>query len=155
MFPFYQIHLTSINKTDGGPSPKDGVINKVSETTRSISVHHRSHLSLGAKLLHKLHPKVPPQGIISLFLVFLSSLGILAILSAIARQQLYLVRHQPIMQASREGIPNASNQNLIGTSKGANNAQHPSLVFPREQMIYHLAHYMALPHHLWTVIQKS
>ncbi len=84
MFSFYQIHPTSINKTDDGPSSKDGVMNKVSETTRSISVHNRSHLSLGAKLLCKLHLKVPPQGIISSFLVFLSRLGILAILSAIA-----------------------------------------------------------------------
>jgi hypothetical protein len=71
MFSFYQIHPTSINKTDGGPSSEDGVTNKVSVTTRSMSVHHRSHLSLRVKLLCKLHPKVPPQGIISSFLVFL------------------------------------------------------------------------------------
>jgi hypothetical protein len=63
MFSFDQIHPTSINKTDGGPSSKDGVTNKVSVTTHSISVHHRSHLSLGVKLLCKLHPKVPPQAL--------------------------------------------------------------------------------------------
>jgi hypothetical protein len=63
------------HQTDGAPSSKDGVTNKVLETTRSISVHHRSHLSLGAKLLCKLCPKVPPQGIISSFLVFLSTFG--------------------------------------------------------------------------------
>ncbi len=90
-------------------------------TTGSISVHHRSHLSLGVKLLNKLHPKVPPQGIISSFLVFLSTLGILVILSAIACHRLYLVRHQSNMQASKGGIPNASNQNIFGASKGANN----------------------------------
>jgi hypothetical protein len=84
MLSFYQFHPTSINKTDGRPSSEDGVTNKVSVTTRSISVHHSSHLSLGVKLLCKLRPKVPPQGIISSFLVFLSTLGILAILSAIA-----------------------------------------------------------------------
>jgi hypothetical protein len=99
-----------------------GVTNKVSVTTCSISVHHRSHLFLGVKLLCKLHPKVPPQGIISSFLVFLSTLGILAILSAIACHQLYLVWHQPTVQASKGDIPNASNQNIFGTSKGANNA---------------------------------
>jgi hypothetical protein len=122
MFSFYQIHLTSINKTDGGPSSEDGVTNKVSMTTCSFSVHHRSHLSLRVKQLCKLHPKVPPQGIISSFLVYLSTLGILAILSAIACHQLYLVWHQPIMQASEGDIPNASNQNILGTSEGANNA---------------------------------
>jgi hypothetical protein len=93
MFSFYQIHPTSINITDGGPSSEDGVTNKVSVTTCSISVHHRSHLSLGVKPLCKLHPKAPPQGIISSFLVFLSTLGILAILSAIACHPLNLVRH--------------------------------------------------------------
>ncbi len=87
MFSFYQLHPTSINKTDGGPPFEDGVTNKVSVTTRSISVHHRSHVSVGVKLLHKLHPKVLPQGIISSFLVFLSTLSILAILSAIACHQ--------------------------------------------------------------------
>jgi hypothetical protein len=121
MFLFYQIHLTSINEIDGRPSSKDGITNKVSVTTRSISVHHRSQLSVGVKLLCKLHPKVPPQGIISSFLVFLSTLGILAILSAIACHQLYLVQHQPTMQASKGDIPNASNQNIFGTSRGANN----------------------------------
>jgi hypothetical protein len=122
MFSFYQIHPKSTNKTDGGPSSKDGITNKVSVTTRSISIHHRSHLSLGVKLLRKLRPKVPPQGIISSFLVFLSTLGILAILSAIACHRLYLVRHQPTMQASEGEIPNASNQNIFGASEGANNA---------------------------------
>ncbi len=120
MYSFYQIHPTSINKTDGGPSSKDGVTNKVSVTTRSISVHHRSHSSLGVKLLRKLHPKVLPKAIISLFLVFLSKLGILAILSAISCHWLYLVRHQPTMQASEGDIPYASNQNIFGASKGAN-----------------------------------
>ncbi len=47
MFSFYWIHPTSINKTDGGPSSEDWVTNKVSVTTHSIFVHHRSHLSLG------------------------------------------------------------------------------------------------------------
>ncbi len=112
----------SIIKMDGGPSSEDGVTNKVSVTTRSISVYHRSNLSLGVKLLHKLRPKVPPQGIISSFLVFLSTLDILAILSAIACHQLYLARHQPIMQASMGDIPNASNQYIFGASEGANNA---------------------------------
>ncbi len=74
----------SINKTEGRPSSKDGITNKVSGTTTSISVHHRSHLSLGVKLLCKLCPKVPPKRIKSSVLVFLSILGILAILSAIA-----------------------------------------------------------------------
>jgi hypothetical protein len=73
MFLFYQIHPTSINKTDGGPSSEDEVTNKVSVTTRSTSVHHISHLSLGVKPLCKLHPKIPPQGIISSFLVFFST----------------------------------------------------------------------------------
>jgi hypothetical protein len=122
MFSFYQIHPTSINKTNGGPSSKDRVTNKVSETTRSLSVYHRSHLSLGAKILCKLPPKVPPQGIISSFLVLLSTLGILTVLSAIACHQLCLVRNQLIMQASKGAIFGASKRAMLGTSEGANNA---------------------------------
>ncbi len=33
--------------------------------------------------------------------------------------------------------------------------QQPPLAFLREQMIYHLAHYMALPHHLRMLIQNN
>ncbi len=78
MFSFYQIHPTSINKTNGRPSSEDGVTNKVSETTQSLSAYHRSHLSLGAKILCKLRPTVPPRGIISSFLVLLFTLSILS-----------------------------------------------------------------------------
>jgi hypothetical protein len=51
--------------------------------------------------------------------------------------------------------------NIFGTSEGANNAinkgdsLYPSLAIPSEQMIYHLAHYMALPHQLGTLIQYN
>jgi hypothetical protein len=84
MFSYYQIHPTSINKTDGGPSSEDGVTAKVSKATHSQSIRNGSCLSLGAKLLHKARPKTPHCGLISLFLVLFSTLGILGILSAMA-----------------------------------------------------------------------
>jgi hypothetical protein len=121
MFSFYQIHPTSINKTNGGPSSEDGVTNKVSETTRSLFAYHRSHLSLGAKILCKLCLTVPPRGTISSFLVLLSTLGILTVLSATACHQLCLLRNQPIMQASEGAIFGASKGAMLGTSEGANN----------------------------------
>jgi hypothetical protein len=111
----------SINKTNGQPSSEDGFTNKVSETTQSLSAYHRSHLSLGAKILCKLCPTVPPQGIISSFLVLLSTMGILTVLLAIACHQLCLVQNQPIMQASKGAIFGASKGAMLSTSEGANN----------------------------------
>jgi hypothetical protein len=84
MFTHYQNNLTSINKTVGGASSEDGVSAKVSESTSHQSIQHGSCLSFGAKLLCKARPKTPHRGLISSFVVLLSTLCILGILSIMA-----------------------------------------------------------------------
>jgi hypothetical protein len=64
------------------------------------------------------------------------------------------------MQASKGGIPNASNQNIFGTLEGANNAINKgdlTSIFGVSEGAndHHLAHYMALPHHLRTLNQNN
>jgi hypothetical protein len=113
MFSHYQIHSTSIDKTAGGASSEDGVSAKVSESTNHQSIQHGSCFSFGAKLLGKSRPKTSRCGLIPLFLVLLSTLGIFGILSIMACHQL-CVHNQP----SKGGISNASIQGNPAASKG-------------------------------------
>jgi hypothetical protein len=120
MFSYYQIHLTSINKTAGGPSSEDGVTAKVSKATHSKSIRNGSCLSFGAKLLRKARPKTPHRGFISLVLVLISTLGILGILSIMACHQIYV--HN---SSSKGGKSESSLQGIPGISK-----ENASIIFP-------------------------
>jgi hypothetical protein len=113
MFSHYQIHSTSINKTASGASFEDGVLAKVSESTNHQSIQHGSCLSFGAKLLGKARPKTPRCGLMSLFLVLLSTLGILGILFIMVCHRLCV--HN---QSSKGGISNASIQGNPAASEG-------------------------------------
>jgi hypothetical protein len=123
MFSYYQIHPTSINKTAGGPSSEDGVTAKVSKATHSKSIRNGSCLSFGTKLLRKARPKTPHRGFISSFLVFISTLGILGILSIMACHQIYVHNSSSEggkFDSSLLGIPGSSkgDASIIGASKG-------------------------------------
>jgi hypothetical protein len=124
MFSHYQIHLTCINKTASGPSSEDGITTKVSKATHSQSIQHGSSLYFCAKMLHKAQPKTPHCGLISLFLVLLSTLGILGILSVMAYHQFYVHNGSSkgggISKGSPQGISGASkgDASIFGTSKG-------------------------------------
>jgi hypothetical protein len=113
MFSHYQIHSTSIDKTAGGALSEEGVSAKVSESTNHQSIQQGSCLFFGTKLLGKSHPKTPRCGLISLFLVLLSTLGIFGILSIMAYHQLCV--HN---QSSKGGISNAPIQGNPAASKG-------------------------------------
>jgi hypothetical protein len=134
MFSYYQIHHTSINKTAGGPSSEDGVTAKVSEATCYHSIQTGSCLSFGVKLLRKACPKTAHRRFISSFLVLISTLGIIGILSFMACHRLYVHTSssseggerslQGINNASEgdsfQGIISASEGDRLGISEGAN-----------------------------------
>ncbi len=81
MFSYYQIHPTSINKTDGSSSSKDGVTANVRSKINSWQPQFASSLLSGIKIIQKAWPKQPPCGLISSFLVLLTTIGIIMTLS--------------------------------------------------------------------------
>jgi hypothetical protein len=83
MFSYYQIHPSSINKTDGGSSTENGVTSNVKSNT--MTWHPRLALNLlsGLKIFQKAQPKTPPNGLISSFLVLLTTIGIITIFAGI------------------------------------------------------------------------
>ena len=115
MFPYYQIHPTSINKTVGGPSSEDGITAQVSETTCYQSIQTGFYLSFGAKLL-RIHIFISGP--------YFITLGILGILSITACHQIYLHSSSSEgggkSESSLQGIPGISegNASIIGTSEG-------------------------------------
>jgi hypothetical protein len=65
MFSFYEIHPTSINKTDGNSSSKDGVTLETNAATNFTSSHWNSSFLSGATLLLRGNQKRLTNGIIS------------------------------------------------------------------------------------------
>ncbi len=124
MFSYYQIHSSSINKTAGGPSSEDGVTAQVSKTTCYQSIQTGFYLSFGAKLLRKARPKTPHRGFISSFLVLISTLGIIGILSIMACHRIYVHNSSSkggSSESSFQGIPRISggDASIIGTYEGS------------------------------------
>jgi len=83
MFSYYQIHPSSINKTDGNPSSEDGVTADTKSNTVTWTPRLASKLLSGIKIFRKARPNAPPNGLISSFLVMLSMIGIFGILVGI------------------------------------------------------------------------
>jgi hypothetical protein len=81
MFSFYQIHPTSINKTDGNSSSKDGVTAGTNASTNTTSSHWTSSFLSGVKLLWRGCPNRPTHGTISAFLIIIVAIGIFTILT--------------------------------------------------------------------------
>ena len=83
MYSYYQIHPSSINKTNGGPSSEDGVTADVKSNAMTWYPQLASRLFSGIKIFQKARPKAPPNGWISSFLVMLTTIGIIGILVGI------------------------------------------------------------------------
>ncbi len=83
MFSYYQIHPLSIPKTNGGSSSEDGITADVNSNTMALHPRLTSNLLSGIKIFQKVRPKTPPNGLISSFLVKLTTIGIIAILAGI------------------------------------------------------------------------
>ena len=82
MFSFYQIHPTSINKTNGASLSEDGVTADVNTTTNSWKQHSIFRSLPALKIFGKARPRNPPNGCTSSFLVLLAAIGIIAILTS-------------------------------------------------------------------------
>ncbi len=81
MFSFYQIHPTSINKTNSAYSSEDGVTADVNTTTHSWKQRGIFRFLPTLKIIGKSGHKNPPNGCILSFLVLLATIGIIAILT--------------------------------------------------------------------------
>jgi hypothetical protein len=81
MFSYYQIHPTSINRTDGSSSSKDGVTADVRSKINSWQPQFASSLLSGIKIIQKAQPKQPPCELISSFIVLLTTIGIIMTLT--------------------------------------------------------------------------
>ena len=80
MFSYYQIHPSSINKTDGNSSSEDGVTADTKSSTANWTPRLASKLLSGIKIFRKARPNAPPNGWISSFLVMLTMIGIFGVL---------------------------------------------------------------------------
>jgi hypothetical protein len=99
MFSYYQIHPTSINKTDGTPSSEDGVRADTNIITNSWNLQSTSWC---IKSIQKARPTTPPNGFISAFLVMLTTIGILGILTGLKCHHI-LTSTTPILSLASEG----------------------------------------------------
>ncbi len=81
LFSYYQIHPTSINKTNGVSSSKDGVTADVQNHSYSWKSRIASSFLFKTMTLRKKWLQMPPNGFISSFLVLLTTIGILTILT--------------------------------------------------------------------------
>jgi hypothetical protein len=83
MFSYYQIHPTSITKTNGAPSSEDGVRADIKSDTMSWSPRFTSTFLSGLKIIRKTISRTPPNGLISSFLVLPMTIGIIIILAGL------------------------------------------------------------------------
>ena len=114
MFSYNQIHPTSINKTNGAPSSKDGVTADVKTNAKSWSPRFTSSFSSGIKTIQKARPKTPPNGFISFFLVLLMTIGILTILTWIRCHHILNSWNSTLSLASK----GATAMGILTTSEG-------------------------------------
>jgi hypothetical protein len=77
LFSFYQMHPTSITKTDGGSSSEDGITVDVNLCGTQWIQCRVSNFRISGNS----RSNFPPRGFISYFLVFLTTIGIIAILT--------------------------------------------------------------------------
>jgi hypothetical protein len=88
MFSFYQIHPSSINKTDGGSSSECGVTADVKMSTKNWIQRGVTKYSWLFKTFKNSRSKYPPRGLISSFLIFLTTIGIITILTGMKCHQI-------------------------------------------------------------------
>ncbi len=81
LFSCYQIHPISINKTNGASSSKDDVTADVQNHSHSWKSRIASSFLFKTKTLRKKQSLMPPNRSISSFLVLLTTIGILKILT--------------------------------------------------------------------------
>jgi hypothetical protein len=112
MYSYYQIHPSSINKTNGGSSLEDGVTADVKSNTMTWNPRLASKLLSGIKILRKARPKAPPNGFISSFLVMLTTIGIIGILVGIKCSHI-LKANTPTLTLASEG-----NTTFMSSSEG-------------------------------------
>jgi hypothetical protein len=77
MFSFYQIHPTSINKTNGASSSEDGATADVNTTNNSWKQRGIFRSLTTLKIIGKAQPRNPSNGCILSFLVLLATIGII------------------------------------------------------------------------------
>ena len=128
---YYQIHPSSINKTNGNPFSEDGVTANIRSNIVTWHPRLASNLLSGIKIFRKARPKGPPNGLISSFLVMLVLIGIFRILVRIKCSHI-LNSKTPNLTIASEG-----NMTFISPSKGVPDC---ILLFSREtaiRMVHH------------------
>jgi hypothetical protein len=119
MFSFYQIHPTSINKTDGRSSSEDGITVDTSSSTSSSGSYWTSSYLSGTRLLCRGHPKRPTDVIISAFLIFMTVIGIFSIMTGMTCHNILATNQRPISLPSKGDIPSYHEENIgSGVSEG-------------------------------------
>jgi hypothetical protein len=120
MFSYYQIHPTSITKTNGAPSSEDGVTVNIKSDTMSWSPRFTSTFLSGLKIIRKTRPRTPPNGLISSFLVLIMTIGIITIRAGIKCCHIFDSKNSTFTLSS------AGATNLITASEGVADCILPS-----------------------------
>jgi hypothetical protein len=120
MFSYYQIHPTSITKTNGAPSSEDRVTADIKSDTMSWSPRFTSTFLSGLKIIRKMRPRTPPNIIISSFLVLLATIEIITILAGIKCCHIFYSKNSTFTLSS-EGATN-----IITASQGVVDCILPS-----------------------------
>ena len=101
MYSYYQIHSLNINKTNGGSSLEDGVTADVKSNIMTWHPRHASKRLSGIEIFLKARPKASPNGLISSFLVMLTTIGIIGILVGIKCSHIMKLKTPTLTLASK------------------------------------------------------
>jgi hypothetical protein len=104
MFSYYQIHPSSINKTNGNSSSEDGVTADTKSNIVTWQPRIFSTLEKGLKIFRKARPRAPQEGLISRFLVMLATIGIFGILIGFKCSHILGSNLPTLSFASSEGV---------------------------------------------------
>jgi hypothetical protein len=116
MFSIYQIHSTSLYKTNGASSSEDGFTADVNKTTNSWKQHGVVRSLPTLKIIGKVQPRNPPNGCILSFLVLLATIGTIVILTGMKCH--HILNLEP--SAASKGVADC----ISLSSKGDDNFNH-------------------------------
>jgi hypothetical protein len=104
LFSYYQIYPTSINKTNGASSSKDGVTADIQNHSYSQKSQIASSFLFKTKTLRKKQSRTPSNGFISSFLVLLTTIETLTILTGAKFHHILSFNQQALSLPVSEGV---------------------------------------------------
>jgi hypothetical protein len=118
LFSYYQIHPKSINKTNRASSSKDGVTADIKNHSNSWKSQIASSFLFKIKILQKKQSWITPNRFTSSFLVLLTMIGILTILTGTKCHHILSSNQRALSLLASKGVA----ESIITFSKGVSDS---------------------------------